>query len=147
MNGPGDRRGLAAEVGRFVRANLSAIAATALDWGLVTGLVWAGVHYLAAAAVGAASGAATDFLLKRHWAFDRAAKGAVHAEGLRYLLVSASSLGWNLLASWGFVGGLRAAPVPGVVAASIVVGCIWNYPLHRLFVFRRGGVADHLASD
>lgn len=147
MSGPVDERGLAAEVGRFLRANLSAIAATAVDWGLMTGLVWAGVHYLAGAAAGAASGAVTDFLLKRHWAFDRVAKGAVHAEGLRYLLVSASSLGWNLLASWGLVGGLGMAPVPGVVAASIVVGCLWNYPLHRFFVFPRVCRADRLAGD
>jgi putative flippase GtrA len=27
--------------------------------------------------------------------------------------------------------------VPGVIAASIVVGVAWNYPLHRLYVFRR----------
>jgi hypothetical protein len=28
--------------------------------------------------------------------------------------------------------------VPGVIAASLVVGFAWNYPLHRFYVFRHG---------
>jgi len=129
------RRGLAREALRFARANLSSAAATGLDWALVTGLVWAGAHYLVAAAAGALAGAVADFTLKRHWAFDRAAKGKARAEGLRYLLVSAASLAWNLAASWLLVSGLGLPPVPGVIAASAVVGVAWNYPLHRLYVF------------
>ena len=58
-------------------------------------------------------------------------------EGLRYLLVSGASLGWNLLVSYLFVDGLGLPAVPGVIAASVVVGFVWNYPLHRLFVFRQ----------
>ncbi len=127
--------GLGAEIGRFLRANASSGVATALDWALVTALVWAGAHYLVAAACGAAGGAVTDFALKRWWAFDRAARGTVAAEGSRYLLVSGASLGANLLLSWGLVGGLGAPPVPGVIGASIAVGVLWNYPLQRWFVF------------
>jgi putative flippase GtrA len=138
---PPDGRGLAAEIGRFLRANLSSTAATALDWALVTALTWAGVYYLGSAAVGATAGAVTDFLLKRHWAFDRAAKGGVRTEGIRYLAVSGVSLGWNLLVSYALVDGFRLPPVPGVIAASVVVGVAWNYPLHRLFVFRHAAVA------
>lgn len=129
------RRPWAREALRFARANLSAGAATAVDWALVAGLVAAGAHYLAAAAAGAAAGAGTDFSLKRHWAFDRAAKRGVSSEGLRYLLVSAASLGWNLAASWLLVSGLGLPSLPGVIAASAAVGAIWNYPLHRLYVF------------
>ena len=44
-------------------------------------------------------------------------------------------MGWNLLAAWALVGGLGLAPLPGVVAASLLVGAAWNYPLHRLWVF------------
>lgn len=130
------REGLAAEVGRFLRANAASGAATGLDWALVTALVWAGVHYLVAAAAGALAGAVTDFLLKRHWAFSRAAMGSTWREAARYLLVSASSLLWNLAAAWLLVDGLGLRPVPGVIAASILVGVAWNYPLHRLYVFR-----------
>ncbi len=130
-------RGVAAEIGRFVRANLSSTIASGLEYVLVTALVVAHVHYLAAATVGAVSGAVTDFTLKRHWAFDRAGRiGAVHHEGLRYLVVSAFSLGFNLAVSYLLVDGIGLPAVPGVIAASIVVGFVWNYPLHRYFVFR-----------
>ncbi len=133
---PAHGRGLAAEIGRFLRANLSSTAATALDWALVTALTWAGVYYLVSAAVGAGAGAVTDFLLKRHWAFDRPSKGTVHAEGMRYLAASATSLVWNLAVAYALVDGLGMPAVPGVIAASIVVYAAWNYPLHRFFVFR-----------
>jgi putative flippase GtrA len=129
-------RGAAAEIGRFVRANLSSTIASAVDYVLVTVLVLAHAHYLVAATAGAASGALTDFSLKRYWAFDRAEKGLVHHEGLRYLLVSAASLALNLALAYAFVDGLGAPAVPGVIAASLVVGFVWNYPLHRYYVFR-----------
>lgn len=129
-------RGLAAEIGRFVRANLSSTIASGVDYLLVTGLVLAAVHYLVAATVGAMAGAITDFSLKRHWAFDRGVIGAVHHEGVRYAAVSATSLGLNLALAYAFVDGLGMPAVPGVIAASIAVGFVWNYPLHRYYVFR-----------
>lgn len=129
-------RGLAAEIGRFVRANFSSTVASGLEYLLVTGLVLARLHYLAAATVGAVTGAVTDFSLKRHWAFDRKAKGAVHHEGLKYLVVSAASLVLNLACAYALVDGLRVPAVPGIIAASLVVGFVWNYPLHRCYVFR-----------
>ncbi len=137
MSGPRRRR-LVAEIGRFVRANLSSLTASGLDYVVVTGLVVVGVHYLYAATAGAVTGAVTDFTLKRQWAFDRSskAKASVRREAIRYLAVSAASLGLNLAGSWALVDGLGLPAVPGVIAASIVVGFVWNYPLHRWFVFR-----------
>jgi len=130
--------GPAAEVGRFIRANLSSSVATLVDYVSVGLLLLVGAHYLFAATAGALSGAVTDFSLKRHWAFDRTTKGAVHHEGFRYVLVSGASLLLNLLLSYSFVDGLKVKALPGVILASIVVGFLWNYPLHRLFVFRSG---------
>lgn len=129
-------RTMLAEFGRFVRANLSSTIASGLEYVLVTGLVIAGVHYLVAATAGAVSGAVTDFSLKRHWAFPRAASGRISRQGMRYLGVSGMSLLLNLALSYVFVEGLHAPKVPGVIGASLVVGFAWNYPLHRLYVFR-----------
>jgi putative flippase GtrA len=129
-------RGLGAEIGRFLRANFSSTVASGLEYLLVTVLVLARTHYLAAATAGAVTGAVTDFSLKRHWAFDRAVKAAVHHEGLRYLAVSAASLVLNLACAYALVDGLRVPAVPGIIAASLVVGFVWNYPLHRCYVFR-----------
>lgn len=128
--------GVAAEIRRFFRANLSSTVATGIEWVLVTGLLLFRIHYLTAAAVGAASGAFTDFSLKRHWAFDRLRKGGLHHEGIRYLLVSSGSLLLNLLVAYLLVEYLGSPKVPGVIGASLVVGFLWNYPLHRNFVFR-----------
>ncbi|MFT3914128.1 MAG: GtrA family protein [Anaeromyxobacteraceae bacterium] len=126
------------EAGRFVRSNLSSLVATGLEWLLVTGLVVARAHYLAAAAAGAVLGAGVDFGLKRHWAFRRARKGRVHQEAARYLVVSAGSLALNLGLSWLLVDGLGLPKVPGIIAASVSVGAAFNYPLHRHFTFPHG---------
>ena len=145
MNPPA-RRGLVAEIGRLVRANLASTIASGVEYVLVTGLVLAHAHDLYAASAGAVTGAVIDFSLKRHWAFDRASKAAVHHEGLRYLAVSATSLGLNLALAYALVDGLRLPAVPGVIAASLVVGFAWNYPLHRLYVFRMQRRPDHRVS-
>jgi putative flippase GtrA len=132
-------QGGAAEAARFVRANLSAVVASGLEWLVVTALVVAGVHYLWAAAAGAVTGAVADFSLKRHWAFDRAHRVGVGREGARYLWVSLVSLALNLPVAYALVGGLGVPAVPGVIGASILVGVAWNYPLHRWYVFRGAG--------
>ena len=145
MSRPAER-GLVAELGRFVRANLSSTIASGIEYVLVTALVVLHVHYLYAAAAGAVTGAVIDFSLKRHWAFDRSHKGAVHHEGLRYLAVSGTSLALNLAGSYALVDGLRLPAVPGVIAASLVVGFVWNYPLHRYYVFRAARLATAVRS-
>ncbi len=129
-------RGPAAEIGRFVRANLSSTIASGIEYVLVTALVVVRVHYLTAATAGAITGALIDFSLKRQWAFNRSTPGAVTHEGFRYLIVSVFSLLFNLVLAYLLVDGLHVPAVPGIIAASLVVGFAWNYPLHRWFVFR-----------
>jgi len=133
-----ERVSFGAEVAKLLRANLSSAAATALDWGLVTSLVWLGVYYLQAAATGAVAGALTDFSLKRYWAFQRgAARRAVHHEGVLYAAVAGTALALNLLGTWALVDGHLLPPVPSYILVSLAVGLGWNYPMHRLVVFRR----------
>jgi putative flippase GtrA len=143
----GRPQGIAAEARRFIRANLASGIASGLEWLLVTGLVVAGAYYLLAAAAGAVTGAVIDFSLKRHWAFDRAHRAGIGHEGLRYLAVSVVSLALNVAAAYGLVDGLGVPPVPGVIAASILVGFAWNYPLHRFYVFRAAGLPQRDARD
>ncbi|BDG10368.1 GtrA family protein [Anaeromyxobacter paludicola] len=132
--------GWAAEAGRIARAQASSALATFVDWALMTSLVALHVHYLVAACVGALAGAVTDFSVKKWWVFG-AGHGLIHAQALRYAAVSAASAGWNVLLAWAIVdlAGVRPAgsPVPGVILASLIVGFVWNYPLHRHFVFSR----------
>jgi putative flippase GtrA len=94
------------------------------------------VHYLYAAAAGALAGALTDFSVKKWWVF-HADEGKLKGQAFRYALVSAASAGLNCLLAYGLVAGLGAPEIPGVIAASIVIGFSWNYPMHRLYVFGR----------
>jgi putative flippase GtrA len=143
---PRERHHVLKEAGHFLRANVSSMVAKGLEWVLVTVLVLLRLHYLAAAAAGALTGAMTDFSLKRHWAFDRVRAGAIHEESLRYLGTSAASLVWNLVAAYLIVDGLGMRPVPGVIAASVIVGVLWNYPLHRYYVFQEPARASSRTS-
>lgn len=128
---------LRGEFGKLVRANLSSGLASAVDWGIASGLVWAGTFYLGAVAAGASVGALTDFVLKRHWAFPRGrSRAPIHHEGLRYFLTSAGTLGLNLAGTWAVVDKLHAPPIPGYIFVSVLVGLGWSYPVQRWFVFR-----------
>lgn len=127
-----------AESWRFLKAQVSSGAATLVDWLLVTATIGSlgARSYPLAVALGALAGAGTDFSIKRRWVFDARAD-VWHAQAWRYALTSAVSLAWNELLSWVAVDRLHLPAIPGVIGASILVGAAWNYPMHRLFVFRR----------
>jgi putative flippase GtrA len=124
------------EVRRFLKAQISSAIATALDWGLITALIFAGVHYLVAVVIGALVGAITDFSVKKWWVF-RARKESIEGEAARYAVVSATGAVLNVMLSYLLVDGFGIHKNIGVILASAVVGFAWNYPMHRLYVFRK----------
>jgi putative flippase GtrA len=126
-----------AELWRFVKAQVSTGLATFLDWGTLTLLIFFGVYYQLAIAAGAFLGACTDFSMKRYWAFRSGGKTPVASEAVKYAWVSAASLGLNCALAYLFVDVLRLPKVPGAIGASVIIGVVWNYPLHRLYVFGR----------
>lgn len=119
----------------FSRANATALAATVSDFSTLYLLVeHFHLYYVAATACGAVAGAITNFLLNRFWAFDSRHQ-SVHSQGVRYGIVSAGSLALNtglvfLLTDYGGLMYLKSK-----VIAALAVGWLWNYPLHRYFVF------------
>ncbi|HKD39519.1 MAG TPA: GtrA family protein [Myxococcaceae bacterium] len=124
------------EVGRFLKAQVSSGVATALDWGLMTVLILAGVYYVTAAVIGAVAGAITDFSVKKWWVFDAGKRSTVEGQAARYALVSGIGAALNAGLSYALVDGLRIHKNIGVLIASTIVGFGWNYPMHRLYVFR-----------
>jgi len=102
----------------------------------MTVLILVGVYYVIAAAAGAIVGAITDFSVKKWWVFDAAKRGRVEHQAARYALVSAIGAGLNSAFSYALVDGLHIQKNLGVILASCVVGFGWNYPMHRLYVFR-----------
>lgn len=120
----------------FGRAQFSSLAATVVDYGSFFGLVeLAHLWYVLAAPIGAAGGAATNFLINRHWSFEKGHQ-PVHGQALRYALVSAGSLLLNTalvyaLTEWaGFKYGYSK------IGASLLVGVFFNFPLHHRYVFK-----------
>lgn len=120
----------------FVRHQLGSIIATVVDFGSMTSLVqWFRADPVMATALGALGGGVTNFLLGRHWVFGAGA-GDRQAQAFKYLLVSAGSLGANVLGEYllHHLLGLQYLFARTLVAVAVAV--LWNYPLQRRFVFR-----------
>jgi putative flippase GtrA len=126
------------EVIRFVKGQVSAGVATAVDWIVVTVLIFEQSYYVHAVIAGAIAGAATDFAVKKWWVFGTELRHSSH-EAIRYAIVAVSSAFLNGALVYWLVDSLGFAKAPSVVLASILIGVLWNYPLHRLFVFGHPG--------
>jgi putative flippase GtrA len=119
----------------LLRHQAGAVAATAVDFVvMVVAVSVLGASAPVGTAFGAALGAITNFTLGRSWIFD-ARHGTVRGQGLRYALVAAGSLGLNV-AGVAFASGTLGVQYVGArVFVSLAVGILWNFPLHKHFVF------------
>lgn len=120
----------------FLKGQLISGAATAVDWALALGLTRLGLYYLVSIVLGALSGAATDFSLKKWWLF-AGSGGAFQTQLIRYAMVSGTSALLNAAAAYLLVEKVHLSKSLSIVAAGTLVGFCWNYPMHRLFVFSR----------
>ena len=120
----------------FGKHQLSSVLATTVDYCMMIILVSiAGLSPVLGTIFGAASGATANFTLGRHFTF-RATHDHAHGQAFRYLLVSAASLGFNALGEHLFAVVLGLQYVVARLIIGTLVGCIWNYPMHRYFVFK-----------
>lgn len=128
----------AGTLGLIARHQTGAVLATVVDFLMMIIWVETGLGSpVSGAAVGAASGAFSNFVLGRAWIFQASERPAV-GQAFRYALVAAGSLGWNSLGQHLL---LRWTALPYVmtrVIVAAVVGLSWNFPLHRRFVFAGG---------
>ena len=120
----------------FGRSQIAALAATAVDFGTLFFLTEKlGVFYVISTGLGAFGGAITNFLANRFWSFE-----ATHVswgpQAIRYALVSAGSLGLNMLGVYGFTDGIGLKYGYSKVITAILVGVLFNFPLHRRYVFK-----------
>lgn len=119
----------------FSQHQISAAAATAVDFAVMivckSGL---GLTPAMATAIGSLFGAVISFTLGRRWVF-QSAHGDIRGQALRYALVSTLSLIFNSRGEKLFVS-LGLNYILARVLLSVVVGMLWNFPMHRYFVFR-----------
>jgi putative flippase GtrA len=106
----------------------------AINLGIYTSLLGAGLHYLVAATGSFLVAVSSNYLLNRWWTF-RDRRAGVAAQGVRFLAVSLASLGANLLVLHLLVtlgiGKLVAQ------ALAIVVVTPLNFVGNKLWSFRR----------
>ena len=121
----------------FAASQASAALASAVDVVVMEGLILFGAAYGWAILAGHVAGGVSDFATKRTLIF-RTGGERPWPQALRYLLAWTGSLLFNLALAHLLVGQLGLAPGVGVLAAAGLVGVAWNYPLHRLYVFRAG---------
>jgi putative flippase GtrA len=121
----------------FTRNTLTSVFTTALDFGVLTGLVELfAVNYVLATFLGTVAGAVSNFLINRHWSFEANHVGPA-GQLVRFLPVQAGSTLWHTLGVWLFtdLAGLRYLASKLIV--STLVYLAWNYPMNRYFVFRK----------
>ncbi len=119
------------------RSQIASLTATLVDFGSLIFLVEiGGVWYVAATAIGAFLGAVVNFLLGRHWSFT-AEKEGVRGQAVRYAAVSAASLALNSAGVYLFTEYLQIHYALSRVITAFLVSVLFNFPLHRHFVFRK----------
>jgi dolichol-phosphate mannosyltransferase len=104
-----------------------------VNLGVYASLLHAGVHFRLAAAISFVVSATTNYLLNRVWTF-RAERGHFGLQGLRFLVVSAVSLGANQLWLTVFV----ALGAGKIVAQALAIVCVMplNFLGNKLWSFR-----------
>ena len=129
-------RRLAPLLGAYLRSQLVALLATAVDFAAMVALVEGlHVHYLSATALGAISGGVTAFLGNRHYSF-LASHGRLAPQSLRYALAWIGSITLNVALVYAMTEGAALQYTWSKALTAIVVGAGFNFPLHRWYVFR-----------
>jgi len=134
-NAAGHRSARLREVWNFVASQASASVASTLDVLVMEGLILLKAPYGWAILAGHVAGGVTDFIAKRHLIFRTENQSLLH-QAARYLLAWGTSLLLNLGLARLLVENVGLTAGVGVLVAAVVVGLAWNYPMHRLFVFR-----------
>jgi putative flippase GtrA len=133
---PSRARALAPLIFAYLRSQLVALVATAVDFAVMVALVEGlHVHYLAATALGAFSGGVTAFVGNRHYSF-LAAHGRLAPQSLRYALVWIGSITLNCVLVYAMTDGAALQYTWSKALTAVVVGAAFNFPLHRWYVFR-----------
>lgn len=120
----------------LLKHQAGALVSTGVDLGTMAALVELELlQPEAATAVGAAFGAVCNFTLGRRWIF-AATGGQLAPQVLRYALVSGTSLLLNTAGEGVLYRWLGVQYFLARVLVSILISLVWNYPMHRRFVFR-----------
>lgn len=124
--------------GQLVKFGLIGVAATVIDFAVLTGLTeWFGVYYLLSAAAGFILANIFNYLFSMRYVFEsRFSEAEKHKEFLLFVALSVVGLGLNQLFLWLFVefAGLHYL-VGKVLATALVMG--WNFFSRKIWMENR----------
>jgi putative flippase GtrA len=119
------------------RSQIASLTATIVDFSCLVFLVEvAHIWYVVGTVIAGFLGAFVNFMLGRHWSFT-ADDEAFHGQAIRYAAVCAASLVLNSLGVYLLTEYLKMHYAMSKVVTAILVGVLFNFPLHRRFVFSR----------
>ena len=122
----------------FGRAQVANLITSAVDYGTLFTLTEVfKVYYVHSRAISAIMGAITNFTLGRYWSFKAADKKS-GPQLFRYAIVSAGSLFLNVWGLYIITEKFHIKYGYSAVATSLLVSVFYNFPLQRIFVFKRG---------
>lgn len=130
----------------FIRFQLSSEITTLLDLGLTFCLShFAGLYYVLATFTGSVTGGVCNCIMNYCWTFRPKDYHQKKEIACKYLIVWLGSIALNTWGTYIFtelmtrlISGLNISYVfmlPRIIVA-ILVGCLWNYRLQKIFVYR-----------
>ena len=124
------------EITTFYEAQLSAILATAIDFGLSYALAeLAGLWYVVATFTGALTGGVVNCAVNYRWVF-KAEGLRKNRVAMRYAFVWVGSIALNTLGTYLVTELSGEHFIIGKTLVAVVVAILWNYQLQRNFVFK-----------
>ncbi len=121
----------------FVKANISSLTATAIDYMITIALVtFLSVDPVIASVTGTLFGGIANFFIGRYWVF-QSREARVHQQAIRYVLVWIGNLILNASGMYLLTNIAKVYYLISKVIVSITVGVGYNYFLHKKFVFKK----------
>ena len=124
------------EIQLFSKAQVSAQLGTATDFTMSLLLAeWIGVYYVVATFIGAVSGGTVNCLVNYKWVFGSDGQHKRYVV-LKYWMVWGISILLNTTGTYFITELLGCHFILGRALTGVVVAVLWNYLMHKNFVFR-----------
>lgn len=120
----------------FLKANIASCIATLVDF-LITMMVfrWLQLGAVTASVIGNLAGGVLHFSISRHFVF-KATAGRIDYQVFRYLLIWGGNIFLNMVGVYVLADKCEVHYLLSKIISSLVVFVGFNYPMHRMFVFK-----------
>lgn len=120
----------------FVKANISSLVATIVDYSTTVFLVsFFGADAVWASIAGTTLGGVANFFIGRAWVF-KSKSGQMNVQAVRYAMVWAGNLILNASGMYLLTHVLHLYYIVSKIIVSLLVGVGYNYFLQKKFVFK-----------